>query len=37
MIPIHSQRIRDFFQPPATRPVVEAIDSGRLDMKTAAR
>jgi hypothetical protein len=36
-IQIHVQRIRDFFDPPAARPAVEAMDSGRSEMNTAAR
>ena len=34
---IHIHRIRDFFQPLLTSPEVEEIDSGRLEIKTAAR
>lgn len=33
----HSQRIRALCQPPVTKPAVDEIDSGRLEMKTAAR
>ena len=36
-IATHIQRIRDFFQPPVTSPADDEIDSGRLEMKTAAR
>ena len=36
-IAIHIQRMRDFCQPLVARPEVEEIDSGRLEMKTAAR
>jgi len=34
VIPIHIQRIRDFTQPLVSRPDVDEIDSGRLEMKT---
>ena len=37
MIPTHIHRILDFFHPLLTRPLVDEIDSGRLEMKTAAR
>jgi hypothetical protein len=36
-IPIHIHRIRDFFHALLSRPVVDEIASGRLEMKTAAR
>ena len=34
---IHIQRILDLSHPLVTRPEVDAIDSGRLETKTAAR
>jgi hypothetical protein len=36
-IPIHIHRTRAFFQPLVTRPLVEKIDSGMLEMNTAIR
>src|SRR4051794_38378664 len=36
-IAIHTHMTRDFFQPPARSPDVAEIDSGRFEMKTAAR